>query len=75
VKSFNLAFARPERQFLLPVVRFRLMPCHSHAGSQEERGSIAEQGTHAERVARTGLQYALWQQQVGEGSLVERAPA
>ncbi|HWF46610.1 MAG TPA: ABC transporter ATP-binding protein [Bryobacteraceae bacterium] len=34
-----------------------------------ERGGIAEQGTHAELVAKTGLYYALWRQQIGEGSL------
>ncbi|HEX4810094.1 MAG TPA: ABC transporter ATP-binding protein [Bryobacteraceae bacterium] len=34
-----------------------------------ERGGIAEQGTHSELVARTGLYYALWRQQIGEGSL------
>jgi ATP-binding cassette subfamily B protein len=39
-----------------------------------ERGSIAEQGTHAELVAKTGLYYALWRQQIGEGSL-EHTPA
>lgn len=39
-----------------------------------ERGRIAEQGTHSELVARTGLYYALWRQQIGEAS-VEPAPA
>ncbi len=34
-----------------------------------ERGRIVEQGTHAELVADTGLYYALWRQQIGEGSL------
>jgi ATP-binding cassette, subfamily B, bacterial len=33
-----------------------------------ERGQIVEQGTHAELVAKTGLYYALWRQQIGEGS-------
>ncbi len=31
-----------------------------------EKGRIVEQGTHAELVARTGLYYALWRQQIGE---------
>jgi ATP-binding cassette, subfamily B, bacterial len=31
-----------------------------------ERGSIVEQGTHAQLVAETGLYYALWRQQIGE---------
>ena len=33
-----------------------------------ERGRIVEQGTHAELVAETGLYYALWRQQIGEGA-------
>ncbi len=32
-----------------------------------ERGRIVEQGTHPELVADTGLYYALWRQQIGEG--------
>lgn len=40
-----------------------------------ERGRIAEEGTHPELVAKTGLYYALWRQQIGEGSLVEPALA
>lgn len=38
-----------------------------------ERGSVVEQGTHDELVAETGLYYALWRQQIGEGAL-ETAP-
>src|SRR5580658_5177013 len=38
-----------------------------------ERGRIVEQGTHDELVAETGLYYALWRQQIGEGA-VEAAP-
>ena len=34
-----------------------------------ERGRIVEQGDHASLVARTGLYYALWRQQIGEGAL------
>jgi ATP-binding cassette subfamily B protein len=34
-----------------------------------ERGRIVEHGTHAELLAHTGLYYALWRQQIGEGSL------
>ena len=33
-----------------------------------ERGRIAEQGTHSELVAKTGLYYALWRQQIGENA-------
>lgn len=39
-----------------------------------ERGRIVEEGTHRELIAATGLYYALWRQQVGEG-LIERVPA
>ncbi len=31
-----------------------------------ERGQIVEQGTHDELVARKGLYYAMWRQQIGE---------
>lgn len=33
-----------------------------------EKGRIVEQGTHAQLRQETGLYYALWRQQVGEGS-------
>jgi ATP-binding cassette, subfamily B, bacterial len=33
-----------------------------------ERGRIVEQGTHSELVAEMGLYYALWRQQIGEGT-------
>lgn len=33
-----------------------------------ERGRIVEQGSHHELVAETGLYYALWRQQIGEGA-------
>ena len=32
-----------------------------------EKGRIVEQGTHGELVAATGLYFALWRQQIGEG--------
>jgi len=33
-----------------------------------ERGRIVEQGSHAELVAKMGLYYALWRQQIGENA-------
>jgi ATP-binding cassette subfamily B protein len=33
-----------------------------------ERGSVVEVGSHEELVARSGLYYALWRQQVGESA-------
>ena len=33
-----------------------------------ERGKIVEEGTHSQLVAETGLYYALWRQQIGEGT-------
>jgi len=38
-----------------------------------ERGRIVEQGVHADLLTETGLYYALWRQQIGEGSF-EPAP-
>jgi ATP-binding cassette subfamily B protein len=31
-----------------------------------ERGRITEQGNHSELVAKKGLYYAMWRQQIGE---------
>ncbi len=31
-----------------------------------EKGKITEQGDHATLVARKGLYYAMWRQQIGE---------
>src|SRR5690606_15515849 len=31
-----------------------------------EKGRVVESGTHAELLARTGLYYAMWRQQIGE---------
>jgi ATP-binding cassette subfamily B protein len=33
-----------------------------------ERGSIVEEGTHDDLLLRAGLYYALWRQQIGEGT-------
>ena len=33
-----------------------------------EKGRIVEQGTHAQLIAETGLYFALWRQQIGEGT-------
>jgi ATP-binding cassette, subfamily B, bacterial len=38
-----------------------------------ERGRIVDEGTHSELVAKTGLYYALWRQQIGESG-AETAP-
>ncbi len=39
-----------------------------------EKGRIVEEGTHAQLVAETGLYYALWRQQIGEGAAAESSP-
>lgn len=39
-----------------------------------EKGRIVEEGTHAQLVAETGLYYALWRQQIGEGTSAESSP-
>jgi ABC-type transport system involved in Fe-S cluster assembly, permease and ATPase components len=40
---------------------------HAHRIYVLERGSIVEYGRHDELIARKGLYYAMWRQQVGEG--------
>lgn len=40
-----------------------------------ERGHIVETGTHDELLARLGLYYAMWRQQVGERELANIQPA
>jgi ATP-binding cassette subfamily B protein len=40
-----------------------------------ERGHIAEQGRHDELLAKKGLYYAMWRQQIGERHQEEIAPA
>jgi ATP-binding cassette subfamily B protein len=40
-----------------------------------ERGSICESGRHDELLAQKGLYYAMWRQQVGEGSVQLATPA
>jgi len=38
-----------------------------------EKGRVAESGTHAELLTRTGLYYAMWRQQIGERPPAARA--
>ena len=38
-----------------------------------EKGSIVEQGSHAELLERRGLYYAMWRQQIGERPVVRHA--
>jgi ATP-binding cassette, subfamily B, bacterial len=40
-----------------------------------ERGRVAECGHHEELLARKGLYYAMWRQQVGEGKKQMATPA
>jgi ATP-binding cassette, subfamily B, bacterial len=40
-----------------------------------ERGSIVEQGSHDDLLAKTGLYYAMWRQQIGDRSILTPAIA
>jgi ATP-binding cassette subfamily B protein len=59
-----------ERSDVITILIAHRLSTVMHAGRifVLERGKIVEQGTHAELVAKTGLYYALWRQQIGESS-------
>ncbi len=57
-----------ERSDVITILIAHRLSTVMHAGRifVLERGKIVEQGSHAELVAKTGLYYALWRQQIGE---------
>ncbi len=57
-----------ERSDVITILIAHRLSTVMHAGRifVLERGQIVEQGTHSELVAKTGLYYALWRQQIGE---------
>jgi ATP-binding cassette subfamily B protein len=59
-----------ERSDVMTILIAHRLSTVMHAGRIYvlERGRIVEHGSHAELVARMGLYYALWRQQIGEGS-------
>jgi len=59
-----------ERSDVITILIAHRLSTVMHAGRifVLERGKIVEQGSHAELVAKTGLYYALWRQQIGENS-------
>ena len=59
-----------ERSDVITILIAHRLSTVMHAGRifVLERGRIVEQGTHAELVAKTGLYYALWRQQIGENT-------
>ncbi len=59
-----------ERSDVITILIAHRLSTVMHAGRifVLERGRIVEEGTHAELVAKTGLYYALWRQQIGENT-------
>ena len=59
-----------ERSDVITILIAHRLSTVMHAGRifVLERGRIVEQGSHAELVAKTGLYYALWRQQIGENA-------
>ncbi len=57
-----------ERADVITILIAHRLSTVMHAGRifVLERGSVVEEGTHMELVAKTGLYYALWRQQIGE---------
>jgi len=62
-----------ERSDVMTILIAHRLSTVMHAGRIYvlERGRIVEQGSHAELVAKNGLYYALWRQQIGEGTVIE----
>jgi len=58
-----------ERADVITILIAHRLSTVMHAGRIYvlERGRIVEQGSHSELVEKTGLYYALWRQQIGEG--------
>jgi len=59
-----------ERSDVITILIAHRLSTVMHAGRifVLERGRIVEEGTHSELVAKTGLYYALWRQQIGENT-------
>jgi ATP-binding cassette subfamily B protein len=57
-----------ERSDVITILIAHRLSTVMHAGRifVLERGRIVEEGSHSELVAKTGLYYALWRQQIGE---------
>jgi ATP-binding cassette subfamily B protein len=55
-----------KRQITIAIAHRLSTIMHSDVIFVLERGKVVERGSHAELVARKGLYYAMWRQQIGE---------
>ena len=75
VSSTVRSISRHQTQITILIAHRLSTIMHANTIMVLEKGSIVEQGTHADLLALKGLYYAMWRQQIGERLPVAPAPA